>query len=143
MKIAVSACLLGENCKYNGGSNRNPELLERLAGHTVIPVCPEVLGGLPVPRIPAEIIGGEVTNRGGVSVDAAVRRGAEAALEIAKKELPDLIILQPRSPSCGVKEIYDGTFSGTLVPGRGVFAEVAVKAGFHVTDAEVFLRCYP
>ena len=82
-------------------------------------------------------------NREGVSVDAAFRRGAEAALEIAKKELPDLIILQPRSPSCGMKEIYDGTFSGTLVPGRGVFAEVAVKAGFHVTDAEMFLRCYP
>lgn len=140
MKIMVSACLLGENCKYNGGNNRHPELLERLADHTVIPVCPEVLGGLPVPRVPAEIVGGEVINREGVSVDAAFRLGAEKALEEAKKELPDVIILQPRSPSCGVHEIYDGSFSGTLVPGKGVFAEKAMEAGFRVTDPDTFLK---
>ena len=136
MKIMVSACLLGENCKYNGGNNLNPELLRLLSGHTVIPVCPEVLGGLPVPRIPAEIAGGTVINREGISVDAAFRRGAEKALEIAAAEQPDLIILQPRSPSCGAGQIYDGTFSGTLVRGKGVFAEMAVNAGFRVMDAE-------
>ena len=140
MKIMVSACLLGENCKYNGGNNRNTELLRMLSGHTVIPVCPEVLGGLPVPRIPAEIVNGNVTNREGVSVDEAFRRGAEKALALAKQEQPDLIILQPRSPSCGVKEIYDGSFSGSLVPGLGVFAEAAAEAGFRTVDAEDALR---
>ena len=136
MKIIVSSCLLGENCKYNGGNNRNEKLLRLLSGHTVIPVCPEVLGGLPTPRVPAEIVNGRVTNREGISVDEAFRKGAEKALEIAQKEQPDLIILQSRSPSCGVKQIYDGTFSGTLIPGKGVFAEMARKAGFLVRDVE-------
>lgn len=134
MKIMVSACLLGENCKYNGGNNLRPELLRLLSGHTVIPVCPEVLGGLPTPRVPAEIVAGTVLNREGVSVDDAFRRGAEAALAIAKREKPDLIILQFRSPSCGVKEVYDGTFSGRLIPGRGIFAALAQAAGFRVMD---------
>ena len=80
MKIMVSACLLGENCKYNGGNNKNEELLRLLSGHTVIPVCPEVLGGLPVPRGPAEIVNGEVMTREGVSVDSAFRLGAELFL---------------------------------------------------------------
>ena len=136
MKIMVSACLLGENCKYNGGNNRNEELIRRLSGHTVILVCPEVLGGLPVPRVPAEIVDGVVTNREGVSVDEAFRRGAAAALETALREQPDIIILQSRSPSCGVKQIYDGTFSGHLIPGQGVFAGMAQSAGFRVADVE-------
>ena len=139
MKVMVSACLLGENCKYNGGSNLNPELLRLLAGHTVIPVCPEVLGGLPVPRIPAEIVNGAVVNREGISVDDAFRRGAEKALELAAAERPDLVILQSRSPSCGTRQVYDGTFSGTLVRGKGVFAEMVANAGFRVMDAEEVL----
>ena len=138
MKIMVSACLLGENCKYNGGNNRNEALIRMLSGHTVLPVCPEVLGGLPVPRPPAEIVNGIVMNREGVPVDAAFRNGAEKAMEQAKKEQPDLIILQSRSPSCGVKEVYDGSFSGKLISGRGVFAGLAQKAGFRVLDAEDF-----
>ena len=136
MKIMVSACLLGEKCKYNGGNNRNPGLLHLLSGHKVIPVCPEVLGGLPTPRVPAEIVNGTVINREGVSVDDAFRLGAKKAIEMARQEKPDLIILQSRSPSCGVKEIYDGTFSGKLVPGHGIFAEMALQAGFRVIDAE-------
>ena len=114
----VSACLLGENCKYNGGNNRNQELLNLLSGHEVIPVCPEVLGGLPVPRIPAEIVNGTVINRENSSVDDLFRRGAKKALEIAEKEKPDLIILQSRSPS------------------HGVFAELALRSGFSVMDVE-------
>ena len=140
MKIMVSACLLGENCKYNGGNNQNPELLCLLSGHEVIPVCPEVLGGLPTPRVPAEIVNGTVINREGVSVDDAFRQGAKKALEIAMKEKPDLIILQSRSPSCGVKEIYDGSFSGKLIPGHGVFVEMAIQAGFRVMDVEDALK---
>jgi len=136
MKIMVSACLLGENCKYNGGNNLNPELLQMLSGHTVIPICPEVMGGLPTPRTPAEIVNGEVINREGVSVDAKFREGASRALEKARQEKPDLIILQSRSPSCGVKEIYDGTFSGRLVSGHGIFAGLAQENGFPVMDVE-------
>ena len=139
MKIMVSACLLGENCKYSGGNNRNDRLLDFLQEHDVMPVCPEVLGGLPVPRTPAEIMNGTVMNRDGVSVDHEFRRGAEAALAAAIKEQPELIILQPRSPSCGTKEIYDGTFTGRLIPGEGIFAALARAAGFHVCDAEEFL----
>ena len=140
MKMIVSACLLGENCKYNGSSNKSEALLRLLSGHTVVPVCPEVLGGLPVPRVPAEIVNGTVINREGTDVDGAFRRGAEKALSVVIQEQPDLVILQSRSPSCGVKQIYDGTFSGTLVPGRGVFAELAEQAGFTVMDVEDILR---
>lgn len=136
MKIMVSACLLGENCKYNGGNNKNEELIQLLAGHTVIPVCPEMLGGLPAPRTPAEIVNGTVTDKNGKSVDEAFRKGAEEALRLAIKEQPDLIILQPRSPSCGTKQIYDGTFSGTLIPGSGVFAALAKKKGFRTADLD-------
>jgi len=136
MKIMVSACLLGENCKYNGGNNRNQELLNLLSGLEIIPVCPEVLGGLPVPRTPAEIVNGTVINRDNVSVDELFRQGAKKALEIAEKEKPNLIILQSRSPSCGAKQIYDGTFSGKLIPGQGVFAELALHSGFRVMDVE-------
>ncbi len=136
----VSACLLGENCKYNGGNNQNPALIEILSGHMVIPVCPEMMGGLPAPRSPAEIVNGTVMNREGVSVDRAFRLGAERALELAKREQPELIVLQPRSPSCGVNEIYDGTFSSRLIPGQGVFADLAMKAGFDVMDIDEAIR---
>jgi Uncharacterized conserved protein len=140
MKIMVSACLLGVNCKYNGGNNRNEALLRLLSGHEVIPVCPETAGGLPTPRIPSEIVRGTVMNREGQNVDAAFRAGAAAILETAEREKPDLIILQSRSPSCGTREIYDGTFSGKLIPGQGVFAAMAREAGYRVTDAEDFLK---
>ena len=140
MKIMVSACLLGENCKYSGGNNLSPDLLRLLAGHTVIPVCPEVLGGLPIPRISAEIVNGIVINREGVSVDGPFRLGAARALELARQEKPDLIILQSRSPSCGVKEVYDGSFSGKRIPGRGVFAALALQDGFRVMDVEDVLK---
>ena len=136
MKIMVSACLLGENCKYNGGSNRSEALLERLAGHEIIPVCPEVAGGLPVPRIPAEIVKGRVQNREGQDVDAAFRAGARAALELARREQPDLIILQSRSPSCGVREIYDGSFTGQTVPGDGCFVKMLREIGVPVCTEE-------
>ena len=136
MKIMVSSCLIGLNCKYNGGNNRNEKLLRLLEGHTVILVCPEVLGGLPVPRPSAEIVNGTVMNTAGENVDAAFRLGAEKALALAVQERPDLIVLQSRSPSCGVKQIYDGTFSGRKIPGQGLFAAAAVQAGFKVLDIE-------
>ena len=136
MKIMVSACLLGENCKYSGGNNSNEKVLAYVAGHEVIPVCPEVMGGLPTPRVPAEIVQGVVINREGVNVDREYRLGAQKALQIAKEKQIDLTILQSRSPSCGVKEIYDGTFSGKRIPGQGVTAKLLSDNGFAVMDAE-------
>lgn len=135
MKILVSACLLGENCKYSGGNNENKAVLDYVKDHEIVPVCPEVMGGLPVPRMPAEIVNGVVRCRDGHSVDFEFRSGAVKALEIALNEKVDLAILQSRSPSCGVKAVYDGTFSGKIIPGEGVFAELLRKNGIQAVDA--------
>lgn len=136
MKILVSACLLGKNCKYNGGNNLNQGVLDFVEGHEVIGVCPEQLGGLSTPRLPAEIVDGVVTNKEGVSVDAEFRKGAQSALAAALENKVDLAILQSRSPSCGVKEIYDGSFSGKKIKGQGVFAKLLSAHGIKVLDAE-------
>lgn len=124
MVIAVSACLLGQNCKYNGGNNRNEKLLDFLKDHEVIPVCPEVFGGLPTPRDPSEIVNGVVRHKDGVSVDKEFREGARIALEKVLNSRAELVILQSRSPSCGPDTIYDGTFSKKLIPGDGVFVQL-------------------
>lgn len=136
MKILVSACLLGKNCKYNGGNNLNKGVLDFVEGHEVIGVCPEQLGGLSTPRLPAEIVAGLVTNKEGVSVDNEFRKGAQEALAVALENKVDLAILQSRSPSCGVKEIYDGSFSGKKIKGQGVFAKLLSARGIKVLDAE-------
>ena len=136
MKILVSACLAGDDCKYNGGNNYNEKLAEYVKDNEVIKVCPEVLGGLPIPRKPGEIVGGIVRNEDGTSVDREYREGAEKALKIALKNEVDVAILQSRSPSCGVKEIYDGTFSKTKIPGHGVFAGMLIENGIRVLDIE-------
>ena len=138
MKIMISACLVGENCKYNGGNNRNEKILKWMAGNEVITVCPEQMGGLPTPRVPSEIRNGVVTARDGHIVDEAFRAGAAKCLEMAFREQPDLIVLQSRSPSCGVKQRYDGTFTGTLVDGAGVTAQLLMENGFRVLDVEDF-----
>lgn len=136
MKILVSACLLGKNCKYNGGNNLNQGVLGFIEGHEVIGVCPEQLGGLSTPRLPAEMVEGIVTNKEGISVDNEFRKGAQEALAVALENKVDLAILQSRSPSCGVKEIYDGSFSGKKVKGQGVFARLLTKYSIKVLDAE-------
>lgn len=136
MKILVSACLLGKNCKYNGGNNLNQRVLDFIEGYEVLGVCPEQLGGLSTPRLPAEIVDGVVTNKEGVSVDAEFRKGAQSALAAALENKVDLAILQSRSPSCGVKEIYDGSFSGKKIKGQGVFAKLLSAHGIKVLDAE-------
>ena len=136
MKILVSACLLGKNCKHNGGNNLNQSVLDFTEGHEVIGVCPEQLGGLSTPRLPAEIVDGVVTNKDGVSVDAEFRKGAQTALAVALEKKVDLAILQSRSPSCGVKEIYDDSFSGKKIKGQGVLAKLLSAHGIKVLDAE-------
>ncbi len=136
MKIAVSACLLGANCKYSGGNNYSEKVARFIEGHEVIPVCPEVMGGLPTPRTPAEIVNGVVTMRDGTDVDKEFRSGAKVALEKCLENRVDLLILQSRSPSCGVNEIYDGTFTGQKIQGRGIFAKLAIEAGIKTLDLE-------
>lgn len=136
MKLLVSACLMGRNCKYNGGNNLDPHVVALQKDHELIPVCPEVLGGLKTPRVPAEIQGGKVITKDGRDVSEAYARGAEQCLAIAKKEQIKYAILQPRSPSCGVKEHYDGTFSGRLIPGPGVSAGLLIKNGITVLEPE-------
>lgn len=140
MKILVSACLLGENCKYSGGNNLSEKLVEMLKGHEVIPVCPEVLGGLPIPRAPGEIVDGVVRNADGTSVDYEYRHGAQLCLEIALEEGVDCAVLQSRSPSCGVGIIYDGTFSHVKILGNGVFAQLLIDNGIKVYDVADYTK---
>ena len=136
MTVLVSACLLGMNCKYSGGSNYSEKLADYLRDKVVISVCPEVMGGLPIPRIPSEIVNGCVVNREGVSVDQEFRLGARRILDAIAHTHIDLAILQPRSPSCGIGTIYDGTFTGTLTAGNGVFAQMLMDAGIPAMTAE-------
>ena len=136
MKILVSACLLGENCKYNGGNNYNPAVIKFTEGHEVIPICPEMLAGLGCPRTPVEIVRGVVTARDGSVVDKPLREAVARAMQQIKAEEIDCAVLQSRSPTCGVNQIYDGTFSGTRITGSGIFAQALKDAGYRVIDAE-------
>ena len=136
MKILVSACLLGENCKYNGGNNYSASVAEYVKDKEVITVCPEVMAGMGIPRTPIEIVDGVLMDRNGNNVDAALRDAVAQAMEhICNIEI-ECAILQSRSPTCGVNEVYDGSFSGKLIPGSGVFAQALRDAGYQVIDAE-------
>lgn len=136
MKVLVSACLLGRNCKYNGGNNYDEKIVELLKGKEVIEVCPEVLAGLGVPRTPIEIVDGVLLDRDGNCVDDALRGVVRQILEEICGEDIECAILKSRSPTCGVKQVYDGTFSGTLIDGSGVLAQALKDAGYKVIDAE-------
>ena len=133
-KLLVSACLLGENCKYNGGNNYSPDVERLRERFELVSVCPEQLGGRPTPRVPSERVGERVLTRDGQDVTEAFRQGAERTLDIARAEGALRAVLQVRSPSCGCGMIYDGTFSGTLVPGKGMAAALLEKNGVKVYD---------
>ena len=137
-KLLISACLLGVNCKYNGGNNRLPEeaLAALRARYELVPVCPETAGGLPTPRIPSERRDSGVWNREGEDVTGAYQKGAEAALRLARRLGCSRALLKERSPSCGSGMIYDGSFTGMLIPGRGVTAELLLEAGVTVYSEE-------
>ena len=117
MKLLVSACLLGVGCRYDGGHNQLPQLKELLKTHTCIPICPEQMGGLPTPRPPAERQGSRVVTRDGEDVTEAFLRGTAEVLRLADLYRCKTALLKERSPSCGCGQIYDGTFSKTLVEG--------------------------
>ena len=134
--IIVSACLLGENCKYNGGNNRNERVLRYVEGHEVITVCPEMLRGEPCPRKPVEWVGERVLTKDGDDCTENFRLGVQKAMDIIGDKHIDLAILQSRSPTCGVKQIYDGTFSGVRIDGLGALARALHERGIPLMDAE-------
>ena len=132
MKIMVSACLLGYNVKYDGKSNLNSELIEFLKDYEVITVCPEVMGGLSIPRVPSEIKGNKVINKDNIDVTNEFTMGAEKTLEIAKENNIKVAILKEKSPSCGSINIYDGSFSNNVINGQGITAKLLIENGIKV-----------
>lgn len=136
--ILVSACLLGVCCRYDGESKPNSEVIKLREKFVLIPICPEVDGGLPTPRTPSERVGDRVLMRDGADVTENYNRGAEEALRIARQFGCESAILKARSPSCGKGQIYDGSFSGTLCPREGVCAELLQNNGIKVyTEEEI------
>lgn len=131
-RILVSGCLLGLNCKYDGENNYSEEIDEFLKDYEVIPICPEVMGGLPTPRIASERVGNKVLMKDGSDVTANFKKGAEECLYLAKKYNVKKALLKLRSPSCGNEKIYDGTFTHTLIDGDGVTAELLKNNGIEV-----------
>ena len=138
-KILVSKCLAGFNCRYDGGNNLVPEIRQLLEDGLAVTACPEQLGGLPTPRIPSERVGNRVVNREGTDVTAEFAAGAEAALRIARENGCRTAILKSRSPSCGKGCIYNGQFTGELVPGNGVTADLLLQHGIEVLTEEEYL----
>lgn len=145
MKL-ISACLVGVPCRYDGKAQTNPVWLMGMTDGDLLPVCPEVLGGLSAPRVPCEIIGGDgvdvlegrarIKNRDGDDVTEAFIKGAEAVVALCRKHDVDEVILKANSPSCGCGIIYDGTFSGNRIKGDGVTCAALKKAGISVRTAK-------
>ena len=137
--LLISACLLGVECKYSGGSNAMPEeTIEKLrTRYRLIPVCPETAGGLPTPRDPSERLGERVVSCRGADVTAQFKKGAEAALTLARRYGCTTALMKEHSPSCGSGLIYDGSFSGKLVKGDGCAAELLKAAGVSVVGENV------
>lgn len=141
--IIISACLVGVNCKYNGGNNFNKQIYDLFKSKNAILVCPEQLGGLPTPRVPSEIVikNNEirVLNKEGIDVTENFLKGGYETLKIAKAVEARLAILKSKSPSCGVGYIYDGTFSGKVTEGNGITAQLLMKNGIKVCTENDFL----
>lgn len=136
MKVLVSNCLLGINCRYKGDNCKNEKVLEFLKDKEVIGICPEVEGGLPTPRDPSEIVNDKVISKAGKDVTNEYKKGASIALKLAQENNVDLVLFKAKSPSCGSGLIYDGTFSGNKIPGNGIAADLLIKNGFKVISEE-------
>ena len=136
----ISACLVGLNCKYNGENNYNEKAFELVKNGKAIPICPEQLGGLATPRIPAEQrkVNGKimVVNKEGKDVTKEFEKGAREVLDLCKKLDVEKVILQSRSPSCGVGQVYSGEFNGTLIEGNGITAKLLQENGIEVVNIE-------
>ena len=136
--ILVSACLTGKNCKYNGGNNLNVKLVEFLKDKEYVLVCPELQAGLGVPRKPVELVNNEIKDSEGVDYTNKIDKGIDKILDRLDLDKIDYAILQSRSPSCGVLNVYDGTFSGKLIEGQGSFAKRLIQKNVKVYDIEKF-----
>ena len=141
--LLVSRCLLGEACRYDGKSVSCPAVVQLKKYATLIAVCPESDGGMPTPRIPSEQLGEQVINQKGEDVTAFFRRGAEIAVEKALKLKIPFAILKERSPSCGTHQVYDGSFSGQKIDGRGVAAKMLADAGVVLYSEEEITEQLP
>lgn len=134
--VIVSSCLAGLPARYNGTVQLHPYVLELLRQGRALPVCPEQLAGLPTPREPIELLEGRVLSHSGEDLTEALHRGVAAVVQLAERTGARRAILQPRSPSCGVGRIYDGSFTGTLIPGDGLLALALKKAGLDVVSID-------
>jgi len=137
-KILISACLIGDKCKYDGHTNYTPEYQKLLEKYELVPFCPEVEGGLPTPRKPSERKGDRVINNAGKDVTKQFQTGAEKALNICKYLDIKIAVLKENSPSCGSNQIYDGNFKNKLIKGEGVTTELLRKNGITVyTESQI------
>ena len=138
--IFVSACLVGINCKYNGGNNYNEKIFNLVKEGKAIPICPEQLGGLNTPRNSSEIktINNKkyVVDNEGNDVTSQFERGAREVIKLAKELNIKKIILQPRSPSCGIGKVYSGNFDKKLVDGNGILAQLCIENGIEVISSD-------
>ena len=142
MKIMVSACLLGDNCKYNGKNNFNKKLIDFLKNYEVIKICPEVMGGLSIPRIPSEIKDNLVINKNNIDVTSFFEKGAIKSLEIAKENNIKIAILKDGSPSCGSNKIYDGTFTNNKINGVGITTKLLKENGITVLNENNYIEYF-
>ena len=131
-KLIVSACLLGADCKYSGGNNKDERVIALENDFELIPVCPECFAGLPIPREPSEIREGRVFSKSGKDLTKEFLTGAEHTLYIAQENNCPAALLKERSPSCGFGLIYDGSFTGKLTEGNGLTAELLDENGIAV-----------
>lgn len=134
IRVLVSQCLLGIDCRYDGGNNFYENIVRLADLCEVIPVCPEMLGGMTTPRRPSERIDGRVVDSAGEDVTACFERGAQQALRLAEFYGAEYAVLKQSSPSCGSATVYDGTFSGRKIPGKGVTAELFEGIGLRIFD---------
>lgn len=133
-KILISACLYGHAVRYDGKAKRlSDDIFEKWQKEgRLIPVCPEVAGGLPVPRAPSEITRNKVINSDGIDVTAEYTKGAEYALELADEHEIAFAVMKEGSPACGSSRIYDGSFTGTKIPGEGMAVRLLRQSGYEV-----------
>lgn len=148
--IVVSSCLAGLEVRYNATHRLNDKLKQLVDEKKAVTVCPEVLGGLPTPREPAEIVGGDgaavldgcarILDRKGTDVTAAYIEGAEKALDVVRKLDASLVVLKENSPSCGSSMIYNGKFSGVRIAGDGVTSALLKRHGYEVISEDDFMK---
>jgi len=142
-KILISACLVGERCRYDEKNNYTPLIKELLTKYELVPFCPEVEGGLTTPRLPSERKKDQVIGKTGKNVTNNFKKGAELALNVCLYLGIRTAILKENSPSCGVNSIYDGTFSNRLIKGSGMTTDLLKRKGIRViteNDIEAFLQ---